>query len=81
MLKPIEERVKDLVADQLSVEAATVALHSRFSEDLGADSLDAVELVMRFEEEFEMEIQDEAAENFATVGDVVAFLKEAGKEA
>lgn len=71
----VAEKVKEIVADELSVDAGIVTPQARFVEDLGADSLDVVELVMRFEEEFEIEIPDEDAEKIATVGDVVSYIE------
>ena len=72
--KSIEERVKDIIVDQLGVSADQVTLEAKFVEDLGADSLDTVELVMAFEEEFKVEIPDDAAEKIQTVGDAVNFI-------
>lgn len=68
------DKVKEIVADELSVDAGIVTPQARFVEDLGADSLDVVELVMRFEEEFEVEIPDEDAEKITTVGDAVTYI-------
>ncbi len=68
------EKVRDIVVDQLSVEADDVAIESTFIDDLGADSLDIVELIMAFEEEFGIEIPDSAAEKIKTVQDVVTFI-------
>ncbi len=70
------DKVREIVADQLSVEAGIVTPQARFVEDLGADSLDVVELVMRFEEEFEVEIPDEDAEKLSTVGAAVEYIDE-----
>ena len=70
------DKVREIVADQLSVEAGIVTPQARFVEDLGADSLDVVELVMRFEEEFEVEIPDEDAEKLTTVGAAVSYIDE-----
>ena len=72
----LEERVKDLVIKQLGVDAGKVNNDSSFIDDLGADSLDTVELVMAFEEEFDMEISDEDAQKMKTVQDVINYLKE-----
>jgi acyl carrier protein len=69
------DKVKELVADELSVDASIVTPQARFVEDLGADSLDVVELVMRFEEEFEIEIPDEDAEKINTVGEAVSYIE------
>lgn len=68
-------RVKRLILDQLDVNEAEIALGARFIDDLGADSLDIVELIMAIEEEFEIEIPDEDAERIASVGDAVAYIK------
>jgi len=70
----VEERVKKIIVEQLGVNADEVATESAFVEDLGADSLDTVELVMAFEEEFDLEIPDEDAEKIATVGDAVKYI-------
>ncbi|TAE73500.1 MAG: acyl carrier protein [Verrucomicrobia bacterium] len=72
--KSIEDRVKDIIVDQLGVNADQVTLAAKFIEDLGADSLDTVELVMAFEEEFEIEVPDEEAEKLQSVGDVVTYI-------
>jgi acyl carrier protein len=72
--KTTEERVKDIIVDQLSVSAEQVTIDAKFIEDLGADSLDTVELVMAFEEEFGIEVPDEAAEKLLSVGDVVKYI-------
>ena len=69
------EQVKEIVADELSVDPGIVTPNARFVEDLGADSLDVVELVMRFEEAFVIEIPDEDAEKIATVGDAVTYIE------
>lgn len=70
----IFEKVKKIVADQLSVEADTITPQSNFANDLGADSLDTVELVMALEEEFDIEIPDEAAEKITTVQEAVDYI-------
>ena len=76
MSQEILEKVCSIVSEQLSVEAGEVKSESNFQNDLGADSLDTVELVMALEEEFDIEIPDEAAEGIATVGDAVKFIEE-----
>ena len=76
----IEQRVIDIIVDQLGVEPEEVTMDSRFREDLEADSLDLVELMMAFEEEFGGEISDEDAMQIQTVGEAVALLKEQGAE-
>jgi acyl carrier protein len=74
--KTVEEKVRDIIVDQLGVNAEQVVLAARFIEDLGADSLDTVELVMAFEEEFSIEVPDEEAEKLQSVGDVVKYVEE-----
>ena len=76
MAETLEERVKKIICEQLGVEEDEVTPEAKFIEDLGADSLDTVELVMAFEEEFGIEIPDEDAEKIATVGDAVSYIKE-----
>ena len=71
----VEQRVKKLVLQHLGVEPDKVVDNANFIDDLGADSLDTVELVMAFEEEFGVEIPDDAAETIVTVGDAVRFLE------
>ncbi|NSL51216.1 acyl carrier protein [Calidifontibacillus erzurumensis] len=73
------ERVKKIIVDRLGVEEADVTLEASFKDDLGADSLDVVELVMELEDEFDMEISDEDAEKITTVGDAVNYIKEHAK--
>lgn len=75
MSQAIEERMKSIIADQLGVQEEDIKLSSKFIEDLGADSLDIVELIMAMEEEFECEIPDEEAERIRTVEDAVNYLK------
>ncbi len=72
----ILEKVRSIVAEQLSVEGGEIKPDSNFQNDLGADSLDTVELVMALEEAFDIEIPDEAAEGIATVGDAVKYIEE-----
>ncbi|MBU0714583.1 MAG: acyl carrier protein [Verrucomicrobia bacterium] len=74
----LEEKVRDIIVEQLGVNPEQVTPEASFIEDLGADSLDTVELVMAFEEEFGAEIPDEEAEKLTTVGAVVNYLKEKG---
>ena len=69
------ERVKNVSVDQLSVDADEVTLEASFVDDLGADSLDVVELIMGLETEFDIEIPDEDAEKISTVGDAVEYIK------
>jgi len=70
------EKVKKIIVEQLGVEEDDVTMESSFIDDLGADSLDTVELVMAFEEEFGIEIPDEDAEKITTVGDAVKYIEE-----
>ncbi len=71
----LEERVKKIIVDQLGVDIAEVTSEASFIEDLGADSLDTVELVMALEEEFGIEIPDEEAEKIVTVKDAIGYIK------
>jgi len=73
--KSIEEKVKDIIVEQLGVNPEQVTPSASFIEDLGADSLDTVELVMAFEEEFNIEVPDEDAEKLQKVGDVVSYIE------
>ena len=73
-MSDVAERVKKIVIEHLNVEADKVTENASFIDDLGADSLDTVELVMAFEEEFSVEIPDDAAESIVTVGDAVKFI-------
>jgi acyl carrier protein len=75
----VNPKVKEIIVDQLGVEADKVKMEASFIDDLGADSLDIVELVMAMEEEFDLEIPDEDAEKLKTVGDVVKYLESKGK--
>ena len=77
----VEDKVKDIIVEQLGVNAEQVVAGASFIEDLGADSLDTVELVMAFEEAFSAEIPDEDAEKLTTVGAVNEYLKSKGIEA
>lgn len=75
----VQEKVKNIIVDQLGVTPEKVKLEAKFIEDLGADSLDIVELVMAMEEEFDLEIPDEEAEKLKTVNDVQSYLISKGK--
>ena len=75
-MSTIEERVKKIVVEQLGVKEEEATNNASFVDDLGADSLDTVELVMAFEEEFSVEVPDEDAEKLQTVGDVVKYIEE-----
>ena len=70
------DKVKELIAEQLDVDADTVTVTSNIQDDLGADSLDVVDLVMSLEEEFDMEIPDEAVANIKTVVDIVKYIED-----
>jgi acyl carrier protein len=76
----IEQRVKEIIVEQLGVEEDEVSPEASFVDDLGADSLDTVELVMAFEEEFNIEIPDEDAEGITTVQDAIEYIKANVKE-
>lgn len=74
--KTIEERVKEIIVEQLGVTPEQITPEASFLEDLGADSLDTVELVMAFEEEFNVNVPDDDAEKLQTVGDVIRYIEE-----
>ena len=80
-MSTIDERVKKIIAEQLSVELDKITPDARFVDDLGADSLDTVELVMALEEEFEIDIPDEEAEKIVTFNDVLGFVKSNSSDA
>ena len=75
-MKQLEEKVKDIIVEELGVERDKLTAAASFMEDLGADSLDTVELVMAFEKEFDIDIPDEEAEKLRTVGDAMKYLHE-----
>ena len=75
--KPLDQRVKEIIVEQLGVKPEQVVPEAKFIEDLGADSLDTVELVMALEEEFGIEVPDEQAEKLQSVGDVMKYIEEA----
>ena len=74
-MSEIEDKVKKIVVDHLGIEESKINLDSKFIDDLGADSLDTVELVMAFEEQFNIEIPDDAAETITTVQDAIDFIE------
>ncbi len=76
MSKDVESKVKAIIIDKLGVDESEVVADANFTNDLGADSLDTVELIMEFEKEFDISIPDEDAENIATVGDAFKYLEE-----
>ncbi len=75
-MSSIAERVKEIIVDKLGVEPSEVTPEASFANDLGADSLDTVELIMEFEKEFNISIPDEAAEKIVTVGDSISYLEQ-----
>lgn len=76
MAQDVESKVKTIIVDKLGVDESEVTHDANFTNDLGADSLDTVELIMEFEKEFDISIPDEDAENIATVGNAVEYLQE-----
>ena len=78
-MSDIEARVKKIIVDKLGVDEAEVVKEASFTNDLGADSLDTVELIMEFEKEFNISIPDEQAENISTVGQAISYLEEYAK--
>ena len=70
------ERVKNIIVEELSVDASLITMEARLSEDLGADSIDAVELIMKIEDTFEVSVSDEHAQAIKSVGDIVRYLEE-----
>ena len=76
-MSDITSRVKAIIADKLDVEETEVTPEASFTNDLGADSLDTVELIMEFEKEFDIQIPDDQAENIATVGQAVKYIEDA----
>ena len=70
------EKIKEIVAEQLSVDTSDITLETSLTKDLEADSLDAVEVIMEIEEEYGIEISDEEAEKFVTIGDIVAYVED-----
>ena len=75
-MSDIENRVKNIIVEKLTVDESEVTPQAEFSRDLGADSLDTVELIMEFEKEFDIQIPDEDAEKISTVGDAVKYIEE-----
>ena len=75
-MSEIKEKVTAIIVDKLGVEASEVIPEASFTNDLGADSLDTVELIMEFEKEFNLAIPDEAAEKIGTVGDAIAYIEQ-----
>jgi len=75
IMSDVSEKVKAIIVDKLGVDASEVTNEASFTNDLGADSLDTVELIMEFEKEFDIQIPDDKAEAIATVGDAIAFIE------
>lgn len=78
-MSDIEKRVKEIIVDKLTVDEAEVTPTAEFSKDLGADSLDTVELIMEFEKEFDITIPDAEAEKITTVGDAIKYIEDHNK--
>ncbi len=78
-MSDIEKRVKEIIVDKLTVDENEVTPTAEFSKDLGADSLDTVELIMEFEKEFDITIPDADAEKISTVGDAISYIEEHSK--
>ena len=78
-MSEVAERVKSIIVDKLSVEESEVTNDASFTNDLGADSLDTVELIMEFEKEFSVTIPDDQAEKISTVGDAITYIENLGK--
>ena len=78
-MSEVEEKVKAIIVDKLGVDESEVTKEASFTNDLGADSLDTVELIMELEKEFDIQIPDDKAEAIATVGDAVNFISQTGK--
>ena len=78
-MSQLEEKVKAIIVEKLGVDAAEVTTEASFTADLGADSLDTVELIMEFEKEFNIQIPEEAAEKIGTVGDAISHIEAATK--
>ena len=76
-MSEVAEKVKDIIVDKLNVEKSEVTNEESFTNDLGADSLDTVELIMEFEKEFDIQIPDDQAEKITNVGEAVAYIEEA----
>ncbi|MBO8167479.1 MAG: acyl carrier protein [Kosmotoga sp.] len=79
-MKKMEEKVINIIAEQLGLDPAEVKRDSNFTEDLGADSLDLVDLIMKLEDEFDVKIEDEVASQLKTVGDAIEFIKKLTSE-
>ena len=71
----IFERIKEMIVEELNVPVEKITMEARLAEDLGADSIDAVELIMNIEDEFEIQVSDEQAQNIKTVGDLVKYIE------
>lgn len=78
-MSDITSRVKSIIIDKLGVDDSEVTMEANFTNDLGADSLDTVELIMEFEKEFDIQIPDDQAEKISTVGQAIAYIEEANR--
>jgi acyl carrier protein len=78
-MSEVKDKVVSIIVDKLGVDAAEIKIESSFTNDLGADSLDTVELIMEFEKEFNIAIPDDQAENISTVGEAVKYIEENSK--
>ena len=78
-MENLENKIKEIIIDKLGIEESEITESASFTNDLGADSLDTVELIMEFEKEFNVSIPDEDAEKIGTVGDAISYLKDHGK--
>ena len=78
-MSDLAEKVKAIIIDNLGVDAVEVTIEASFTNDLGADSLDTVELIMEFEKEFDIQIPDDQAENIGTVGQAISYIEDAKK--
>lgn len=76
----IFERIKEMIVEELNVPAEKITMEAKLSEDLGADSIDAVELIMNIEDEFSIQVSDEEAQNIKTVGDLVNYVESLNKK-
>ncbi len=76
----IFERIKEMIVEELNVPAGKITMEAKLSEDLGADSIDAVELIMNIEDEFSIQVSDEEAQNIKTVGDLVNYVESLNKK-
>jgi acyl carrier protein len=76
VFKMVFEKIKEIIIDELGIDESKVTMEARFREDLGADSLDAVEIIMQIEEEFGVEINEDVIQNMKVIGDIVKYIEE-----